>query len=281
MGGMPYHLEKGPIFATFEGLYNDERLLRRFLKRLWLGQPLGTLGALTSPAADDLAHPGTANATGAKRKKSLLEKWFGEIKADGTQPAFGELDPITGEPALTTGYWFQYHGDVRGIVGETLTRAAEVSLGVDRPPPSKIHAAMALPAGCRHWPVEFFWHCGQPRFEGWVTWRRHGRKKRRGQVTVVFSTPATPDEVFDWPVKGADAVGDGMWDLWQGMWVSTHEENHQWLLATSLPTPSARWIVPTTAVMYTEGRGAIGTWAPTFGNGGAAPAPVPFEKGPA
>src|SRR5215207_4094736 len=91
VAGMPYHLEKGPIFSTIEAFYNDRDRLPGFLQKLWGGQdPLGTLGVLTSPSADD-PNPGSANGTGPKRKSSMVEQWFGEV--GGVQPPWGTVHP--------------------------------------------------------------------------------------------------------------------------------------------------------------------------------------------
>jgi hypothetical protein len=274
---MPYHLEKGPMFAAFEGLYNDPTRLPTFLRDLWMGgaPSLGTHGVLSSPNADDTGNVNTANATGTKRLTSMRRDWFGEDPVTGTgQPAFG-FD-ATGALTLTTGYWALYYGDVRTIVAETLMRAAEVALGVKRPIP----ATSMIPTANRNWKVEFFWKCGQPRFEGWVTWRDHGDDVN-GQVTVVFATPATPDQVLRAPGGGAVEIttGPSQWP-WQGMWLCTHENHKQYVLIGSLPTPVGAWFVPTSAVMFTRGVGTVRTFSPDFGAGGAAPTPVAFTFGP-
>jgi hypothetical protein len=271
---MPYHLEKGPLFATVEKLYNDPDQLPPFLHNLWMGKApsLGTLGLITSPIADN-PNPLGSNATGAVRKASMREDWFGENPADGTQPQWGTPHFKTGRPAYTTGYWFHYYGDVRGIVAETLTCAAELALGAER------HNPVAEPEVNRHWSVEFFWKCGQPRFEGWVTWRAHDGDG--GQVTVIFATPATPDQVLRRPADGAMPDLAATRAARQGMWVCTHEDHRQYVMLTSLPTPAGQWLVPISTVMFTRGMGDVGTWAPTFGNGGAPPDNFPpFQPGP-
>ena len=81
---------------------------------------------------------------------------------------------------------------------QTLLRAGEVTLGFPRPA-----AGQPLPPGIRHWPVDFFWKCGQPRFEGWVTWRSTTRSPTTGHVAVIFATPATPDTVLNARDEGA------------------------------------------------------------------------------
>ena len=49
---MPYHLEKGPLFANIEALYNDPQRLAAFLERLWQGERLGGLGLLAGRTFD-------------------------------------------------------------------------------------------------------------------------------------------------------------------------------------------------------------------------------------
>ena len=112
-----------------------------------------------------------------------------------------------------------------------------------------------------------------------MTWRDHG-VPGGGQVTVVFATPATPDLVLRSPSKGAiDPAGvpGDAWDKWQGMWVCSHKDHQQWVLVTPWPTAKADWFVPNKTVMYTEGKDAVGVWAPTFPNGGAPDFDKPFD----
>ena len=94
--------------------------------------------------------------------------WFGRIHNPATgaweeQAAFNPINPTS------TGYWRNWYGDAGGIVAQTFIRAVEVSLGLDHVPPdtdvSHLH-----PRRC--WPIEVFWRCPAPWFEGWVTWRR-------------------------------------------------------------------------------------------------------------
>jgi hypothetical protein len=182
-----------------------------------------------------------------------------------------------GTRQFRTGYWLHFFGNVRAIVAETLMRAAEVSLGVDRPEPVDLPAT-TVPDSGRHWPVEFFWKCGQPRFEGWVTWRDKAQG-RTGQVTVVFCTPATPDEVLSSPGSGGvEAPPPGWQSKWQGMWVCSHQRHRQHLMITTAPTLMGEWLVPFDAVMFTEGVGPIGTWSPDFGSGGVPDAPKAFMR---
>ena len=85
--------------------------------------------------------------------------------------------------------------------------------------------------GPKPWRVEFFWKCGQPRFEGWVTWRDH-QNGGDGQVTVVFATPATPDQVLRRPGDQAEPMRKDRREKWQGMWVCSHADHRQHVMIT-------------------------------------------------
>ena len=272
MAGMPFHLEKGPVFATLEAKYNGNKQdLHDFLQDLWDGIPLGSHRVLTSPMHDGPA--GAVNATGADRRQSMFTSWFGDDATTGDpQPAWGWHEDLQRFVA-TTGYWSQYYGDVRSIVTQTLLRAGEVSLGYARPEPGE-----PLPRGIRHWPVDFFWKCGQPRFEGWVTWRSFPRSSR-GHVAVIFATPATPDTVLKRPAEGGHAVNDTDHLKWQGMWVTSHANHRQYRIRPSQPSKIGRWVVPTSASMFTRGLEEVGTWVPDFGLGGTPPSDKSFVQG--
>ena len=273
MGGMPYHLEKGPIFARLEAKYNGDRAeLHQFLEALWLeNEALGEYGVLTSPMYPS-PDPSAVNADPAERKTSMLEHWFGDVGGN-PQPDFESIHPLTGAVVRHTGYWALYYGDVRGIVRETLLRAGEAALGYVRPNPDE-----PLPAGTRHWAVEFFWKCGQPRFEGWVTWRAHPAQNV-GQVNVIFATPATPDPVLSEPALGATAPDAQQLSQPQGMWVCSHANHDQYPVVTYAPSPLGAWFPPLRTVMYTHGFNEVGTWSPTFGMGGVPPMAEAFVKG--
>ena len=162
----------------------------------------------------------------------------------------------------STGFWFQYHGDVHGILRETLIRAIEVSLGLDND---------EEPSGPpeRRMPIELFWKCPQRWVEGWVTWRWE-RANSIGQVTVLLATPGVGKPILDNPTKGRDArlptgstlpggeeapgahlVGPGptpgqVEQYPKGMWVVSHTEHAQ-LPATpqSGPSGAGQWGPPT------------------------------------
>src|SRR3954453_10638373 len=171
MPGMPYHLEKGPVLSVLENMLDRSAAeLEVLLDRLRDPTiPMAQVGGLDSTTLDAPPSP-----TELDRVAHIERDWFGFAPGTQAQPAFNLFSH------RTTGLWESYYGDVVGIVRETMTRAVEVSLGLD-------HGAD--PPGSRRWPIELFWKCPNPWFEGWVTWRHDPADVDRGQVTVVLATP--------------------------------------------------------------------------------------------
>lgn len=145
--GMPYYVEKGEYFSVLdaiaEGSVADLLGLR---SELLAGTPIRDIAAGLPVPAPPAGDPSFA--------QHLAHDWFGE--ADAADKA-------------TTGWWMGYRGDVEVIVRETMVRAIDVSLGLDRtneaPQPADVR---------RHWPIQFYWVCGSRWFEGWVGWRDWG-----------------------------------------------------------------------------------------------------------
>ena len=186
-------------------------------------------------------------------------------------------EPFSFPKNRETGYWQDYHGDVEGIFRETLRRAIEVSLGIDHN--KAIDPAPDAVNGTRHWPIEFFWKCGQPWWEGWVTWRRNA--DGTGQVTVVLATPTTNDDVLPDPTTGRklpdfeidpQSTLDNNEERNQGMWVVTHNKHAEYHVASSLPTESGKWPIFTLGSAYV-GHGPIVVVQPSHPDGG------PLAKG--
>ena len=208
----------------------------------------------------------------------MRRDWFGDEpgRRQTVQVGHAELDRMVC-PTFTTGYWSHYYGDVRSIVAEDddARPASLPSASNDQTRRRPVPTGSPRPTGR----VEFFWKCGQPRFEGWVTWRDHANGGG-GQVTVIFATPATPDQVLLRAAEEAEPALVDRTEKWQGMWVCSHSDHRQHVMITCLPTQLGDWIVPFDAVMYTEGVGPVGTWAPRFGSGGTPDHSDPFEPPP-
>jgi hypothetical protein len=313
-GPMPFHLEKGPWILELEQLLNGEldevwRVLRACRTpdgfRTMVHEYAGSTGL------DD--DPMYRNAK--EREQHLLGHWFGEsTAAGGPQPPFGawlrevlgveqaEDGPVTPDAVQdwlhdlsteqlrtigrwpTTGFWRQYCGDVAEIVRLTLVSALEVSLGLHRGSDQRDDVGRQLP-------IELFWKCPQPWFEGWVTWRLHNDTIDVGQVTVVLATPGTGTPVLQSPLFGRRPVEspvtvergatptdptsyharprvDGYAD--RGMWVVTHQENVLLPSAPSIiPTGSGQWdrIIPPIGPSY-AGVGPVVVVEPSLRDGG-------------
>jgi hypothetical protein len=172
-GGMPYHLEKGPVLTLLETYVNKpEPGKRKVLSTLRQAEssapasPKWVLDALPDLWGDPafIKVPGITD--------HIIEHWFG-LEKQGTQ----WVAPSPSKP--TTGEWLDYKGDVHTIVRRTLRWALEVSLGLM---PGDEGPGRPDPA-----PIELFWLCGLQWFEGWVVQRPTGNGGRT--VTVIFVTP--------------------------------------------------------------------------------------------
>ena len=186
MPHMPKHLGVGPIIKTFEERYADPAVARESLRKLrekdtaggWKHQlsEIGSLAAVGAVTNYQLATPATT--PNPQVRQHLNEDWFGS--AD-------HLDPNK----QTTGWWNFWKGNPEQTMREAMTRALEISLRLKRTdavpaePTSFIQKVVAwvrerLFGGPR--PIRFFWICGLPRFESYVSWDQKS-------VTVIILTP--------------------------------------------------------------------------------------------
>jgi hypothetical protein len=257
MPGMPYHLEKGPLLSVLDDFCNrgsDERL-RKALGQLRDKHTLAQIGVFDSPNLYERPGPqGPERYPAPFDEKANLVKHF-EHHWLGRPPQPHPMD------AFQTGHWKFYQGPVEDIMRETLIRALEVALGVAHNPNDKTPGANE-----RHWPIDFWWKCPQPWFEGWVTWRKHGNEKQQGHVTVIFATPADDGVVLRRPEAEATVVAPAVTHASEGSWLissKAHEQTHQ---LTEIPTESGTVLFPTT---WTIDHKAIETFSPNFGAGGA------------
>jgi hypothetical protein len=252
MPGMPYHLEKGPVLSVLEDLlHKPASTLAQVLARLRDPTvPLAEVGGLDSTTLNVQPYP-----TLQSRIDHLERDWFGF--APGTQAQ----EPFDLANHRTTGKWESYYGDVAAIVRATFIRAIEVSLGLD-------HGED--PPGTRHWPIELFWKCPNPWFEGWVTWRRDPTTGH-GQVTLVLATPGNGALVHDDPRAGrSPQVDPDSPSGDQGMWVITHKGHKPHLVSTTMATAPGVLPLPTLGTLW-EGKPGLTTVAPSFADGGASP----------
>ncbi len=260
---MPYTLSKGPILAVLENLLNPEnpdqvQRLHAGLVLLREGVPLTDIGVVDSTNIKVDA------STPEPLDDRLNEYWFGKTENEKT----GKWDPQPpfGPRHTRTGYWADYYGDVESVLRETLIRTIEVAIGID---------AGADPAKTtRQWDVEVFWKCGNPWFEGWVTWRRNRRHRDEGQVTTIIATPNDTRNTIRihpaHPPHGAPAlkVPKTAPKADHGMWLVTQPDHRR---RTSDPARAASKspLLKGKESWYDEGR--VTTLELTEAVGGAAP----------
>ncbi len=186
--GMPKHLAKGQFLDFLANRYNNNpdiaaaalRGLRQ--KNTSGGWAFDLVDVGSMDAKGNVTLPGGTTMTVAQNKAHLNQHWFG--KGAGSQNA------------NTTGWWNGWKGDAEGVMRQTLIRALEVSLGVE-------HGRDPVPANrTRHLPLDFYWVCGVPRLESYISWNSN-------QVTVVVITPGfgAPNLQFQVEDRPSDAAG--------------------------------------------------------------------------
>jgi hypothetical protein len=289
-GGMPYQLEKGPTFSVSESMLDcggDPQKRLMLLGLMLGGTDPNQLPTLESGSLDS----GPWNKD--QRQFHMNTDWFGRQRTPGG--GWAHQDPFDPSAPNRTGYWRQWHGDAQRIVAETFKRAIEVSLGLDDVPDGT-DVSTLTPTRC--WPIEIFWRCPAPWFEGWVTWRREttlprgdgivararrlltsfltGSRDPGGHVTVHLHTPSHCNSVLllsprrtgpptlipdykDNPVRC---------DMDRGMWVIAHEQQvpHNNYAVTE-PTPPGTFPLPTFGP-FVESTGDVVTVQPNEPDGG-------------
>jgi hypothetical protein len=266
-GDMPYYLEKGPYLSRIEAFCATTSNAVSALRDLKASiTPLPELGGVLASAA------ASGGPTAEEIKTHIYRDWFGMKEPPASNPnapwtAQPPFDPLT---RPFTGYWQMYYGDVEAIMRQTLIRGIEVSLGLQ-------HSDTEVPANPpRHWPIEFFWKCGQGWFEGWVTWRRDGASGD-GQVTVIIATPGSGHQVLEQPKAGRklpdykedpnnsrETSGN---ERHQGMWVITHEKQTPRVAINTQGIHYGTVVLPTLGTAY-RGEGDIVVVQPSFADGG-------------
>ena len=172
----------------------------------------------------------------------------------------------------TTGFWQAWHGDCEGVLRLTLIHALEVSLGIPHTQPAAANAT-------QHWPIELFWRCPIPWFEGWVTWRARQRTVRPGHGPPLDTQPRPPAEEHspavqnppdpDYAEDPPAAVGP------QGSWVVSQRYHRPRVIVLSLPSPVGQGTFPTLALAYNS-EGAPVTVSPAEWEGGVLNPPTPW-----
>jgi hypothetical protein len=275
-GGMPYQLEKGPYFAVAETMLDfgssaQQRLA--LLAQMRAGTDPDQLPTLDSTNLD----VGPLN-TFDKRRDHMDTHWFGKSRPNSAA-RWTPQPPLNPNNPKPTGFWHNWYGDADGIVAQTFIRAVEVSLGLQ-------HPGGNAPTRC--WPIEIFWRCPAPWFEGWVTWR--GEPDGSGHVTVHLHTPSHDDSVLLLgPRRGApDNLKHDYKDnplsstMDRGMWVITHEQQEPlpYYAATNPSPPGQPWQLPTFGPFYYS-HGEIVCVQPNEPDGGVRNQGRPYMPAPA
>jgi hypothetical protein len=209
-GFMPYVLEKGPYLSVLESRLSDPATRAQILISLKTGAPLVDMIGF-----DSTTLVGDGN-TVDQRKQHFNNDWLG----------------LNGQM-----FWVGYSGRPELILREAMTRAIEMSFGVEHgengPPPDNA-------ATGRHWPIDVYWICQGPWFQCWVLWRETA--PGQGHVTLVMTTPAAigypltskitrPVNPADGPYTSPDYAHPpetlnppDRHTLEKGMWVIGHED---------------------------------------------------------
>ncbi|MGQ0431539.1 MAG: hypothetical protein ACT452_03925 [Microthrixaceae bacterium] len=272
VGSMPYSLEKGPYFSVIEDFANGSRArMIETLAHLRSGAPISQLRALDSTTLDKGPYSTQQLAD------HLNTDWFGFVK-DATG-AWVRQPPFDTNSADHTGFWMEWYGDCEAVFRETLIRGCEVSLGLDH---GQVPRGQATP---RYWPVEIFWRCPIPWFEGWVTWRRHGTGAGDGQVTLLISTPGHGHPLRNTPLRQNEPAGSGYArdasraEGPQGMWVVSQSYHRPWPSSTTAESGLGEWRFPTQGLAY-ESQGPVVVVAPPEREGGVLNPPRHWNPHP-
>jgi hypothetical protein len=253
---MPYHLEKGPLLSVLDDFFNGAppSRLATALHRLRAGEPLADIGPFDSPNLYRASYPRPYQNAG-QLKDHFNREWLGHPPP---------INPTTAN--RQTGHWQFYKGPVEAIMRETLIRAIELVLGVS-------HGDAVPNTPQRHWPIDFWWKCPQPWFEGWVSWRQEKGGNGCGKVTVIFATPSDDGVVLREPATEATPAPDVITTETEGSWLVSALRHRQTTQLTVVPTPKGLIVFPTT---WTEDVDDVLVFSPKFGSGGAVNGGFPY-----
>lgn len=152
MAGMPYVMEKGPVFSVYEDYVSSLQ------RRLAL---LESVSDVTVPMWDVLALDSKSLGGNPQALKDhTRDDWHGNPSWDQTT---GTWKQIPGE--MQTGDWIRWVGPAESILRQSFNRAIEVSLGIEHKPiqakpggtlrhpsPTQLHPTPGPLQRC--WPIE-------------------------------------------------------------------------------------------------------------------------------
>jgi len=167
-GPMPYVLDKGPYLSVLEDILGTQGKRKQFLTSLKGGAALSSLVGMDSKSLVD------DNKNTDQRVAVLNGKWFGMQLEGGVW--------VKHQDDFPTGFWQGWQGDSEAILRAALTRAIEVSIGID-------HGAHPI-VPTRDWPIELYWICQGPFFQCWVGWQKSQGAGGGGRVTLTITSPA-------------------------------------------------------------------------------------------
>lgn len=185
MGDMPYSIDKGQALTFVDDTLNraPESELVKFV-RTWRQNPQPK--DLITVFSEELVHPGEVYTPDGDPGRAAMEAkypaWYAE---NYWHNAPASIDLHLTNHWFSPGFFLGLEGGlVEEIVGETVCRSVEASLGVDI---TGLPGDPA-PASSRRWPIDLWWACPAPRFDGHVSWQEIGTS---GHVRVLFLTPGT------------------------------------------------------------------------------------------
>lgn len=293
-GGMPYHVEKGPLQRLLETYLNGDRATIT-ARRDKLARSVGSPSWLTQGIFKhlDKAPLARANQTKDDLYRHLMQHWFGFVEhpAGAAAPANWYRQDVQrpGYVAPTTGFWIAYSGNVAEIMRQGFQWAMDVALAL---PPTKRHKPPPPPLR-----IEILWNCPSPWFELWVMRRPFDLATAdEAIVTVLMTTPpqegasvaTSPVAIgpstrgFAYPVPSWEEDYESLTEPWppgaaahrprpaaavrpHAMWVVTHR-HHQPVGAGITGMPMWAITLPLGAVY--QGLGDVVVVAPSSAAGG-------------
>ncbi len=199
--GMPFVLEKGPVWEYFDRAYSPGGAR---------GDTAGRLDVLN----------GFRHRTSEEPKETWTDIFI-RATTKGTHPTVKQKlrehivdDWFTGRGTPGSGGWLNWTTNPAEVVVRGLARAYEISLGianhVELPGLDDESAPPATPKeATRLWPIEFYWACPLPVFQCWIAWRpvpSGASKNYDGLVTFTWATPAPA-----WSYLAQRPADDGRW----------------------------------------------------------------------
>ena len=207
--GMPFVIEKGPVWEFFDRQYAPGG------NRGNVEQRLAILNGLRRPVEgpapqDPAADWGTLFLEASSAQNPVIRQQLEDHITN---------DWFTGIAPNGTNGWLNWDTNPAEIICRAWARAIEVSLGitqhVELPGPGRAGQVEPVPEArpsdvTRLWPIEYWWVCPLPVFQCWMGYRRvktdRGIGEGDGLVTFIWATPAPA-----WSYLARFPAADGEW----------------------------------------------------------------------